>query len=384
MDKIMNQAYLRRNIFKVLKKSKLIFNTFEWITGYKDIQVQNRIHSQDSRKSPIIIRREKNLIQEYWHCGLFHYYRYGLPYLSLTDDELLDYVPTFYHHKKLEKDHDGLDTVFYGDKLIQARLFRDRQIPSAEVVAYNNGNKWFDFSSSHVIDIFSLVETSLTKETDKLFIKPTGGQGGFGIFVLKRRDNSYLVNSESVDLQVFLASLRKSSFILQKGLIQSNQMMDINPSSVNTLRVVVQKEEERMVMKTCIIRMGRRGKEVDNSAQGGVSVAVNTMTGQVAATATAEHGGGVMTSHPDTGKAFGDIIINHWTPLKREIEAIGTKLIDFKNIALDIAVTEEGAKLLEFNFRYGIEHQQCVLGGARRLLDIYPNGSKTILTKDRY
>lgn len=171
----------------------------------------------------------------------------------------------------------------------------------------------------------------------------------------------------------FAKTLSKTTFIVQKGLIQSNQMMDINPSSVNTLRVVVQKEGNRMAMKTCIIRMGRKGKEVDNSAQGGVSVKVDTDNGQVADTATAEHGGGILKCHPDTGKAFGDIVINNWDRLKEEIESIGTKLIDFNNIALDIAVTESGAELLEFNFRYGIEHQQCVVGGVRRLLGIYPN-----------
>jgi hypothetical protein len=119
--------------------------------------------------------------------------------------------------------------------------------------------------------------------------------------------------------------------------------------------------------------MGRKGKEVDNSAQGGVSVKVDTQTGQVTPTATAEHGGGIMTCHPDTGKSFGDITLENWPELKAQIESIGTKLIDFKNIALDIAITDEGAKLLEFNFRYGIEHQQCVLGGVRRLLGIYPD-----------
>ena len=370
----MDKEHLRRAVFKVLKKSKLIFNSMEWLTGYKDIKIQKEIHSSDGFvKAPATIRREKKLVRNYWHCGLFHYYRYGLPYLRLSDEELLDFVPTFYHHKRLEKDHAGIDTVFYGDKLTQAVLFKDRNIPTAEVIAYNKGNQWFCFADNQETDFISLIGMGLQSESDKLFFKPTGGQGGFGIFVLKPKGGNYLVNGEQTNLNDFAKTLSKTTFIVQKGLIQSNQMMDINPSSVNTLRVVVQKEGNRMAMKTCIIRMGRKGKEVDNSAQGGVSVKVDTQTGQVADTATAEHGGGILKCHPDTGKAFGDIVINNWDKLKEEIESIGTKLIDFNNIALDIAVTEEDAKLLEFNFRYGIEHQQCVVGGVRRLLGIYPN-----------
>lgn len=368
----MDKEHLRRAVFKVLKKSKLIFNGLEWVTGYKDIKVQSQIHGQGSIKSAEVIRKEKKLVRRYWRCGTFHYYRYGLPYLSLSDEELLDYVPTFYHHKRLEKDHTGIDTVEYGDKLTQALLFRDRSIPTAEVVAFNKGKQWFNFLDEKGIDIIATVERLLQEGNEKLFFKPTRGQGGFGIFVLKKVDNCFVVNDEKTDLSVFLQTLNKTSFILQKGLVQSQQMMDINPSSVNTLRVVVQQEGDQMKMKTCIIRMGRKGKEVDNSAQGGVSVKVDTETGKVAETATAEHGGGILSYHPDTNKAFGDIVIDNWDNLKEEIESIGTKLIDFKNIALDIAVTKEGAKLLEFNFRYGIEHQQCVLGGVRKLLGIFP------------
>ena len=369
----MDKEHLRRAIFKVLKKSKLIFNSLEWATGYKDIKIQIQIHSQDPIKSAGVIRKEKKLVRRYWRCGTFHYYRYGLPFISLSDEELLDYVPTYYHHKRLEKDHAGIDTVKYGDKLTQALLFRDRGIPTAEVVAFNKGKQWFGFPDEKEIDIVTTIEQLLQEGNEKLFFKPTGGQGGFGIFVLKKVDDGFVVNGEKTDLLDFLKTVSKTTFILQKGLVQSQQMMDINPSSVNTLRVVVQQEGDQMKMKTCIIRMGRKGKEVDNSAQGGISVKVDAETGRVAETATAEHGGGILSCHPDTGKAFGDITINHWESLKQEIEAIGTKLIDFKNIALDIAVTEEGAKLLEFNFRYGIEHQQCVLGGVRRLLNIHPD-----------
>lgn len=136
----MDKEHLRRAVFKVLKKSKLIFNGLEWLTGYKEIQNQKKIHSSDGiKKDSATIRKEKKLVRQYWHCGLFHYYRYGLPYMSLSDEELLDYVPTFYHHKRLEKDHAGIDTVFYCDKFTQAVLFKDRKIPTAEVIAYNRG-----------------------------------------------------------------------------------------------------------------------------------------------------------------------------------------------------------------------------------------------------
>ncbi len=368
----MDQEHIRRALFRVLKKSKLIFNLMEWITGYKEILIQKRIHSNDTKKDYRTILKEIRIIRRYWHCGSFHYWRYGLPYIQLSNEELLDYVPTYYHHKKLEKDHLGIDTVHFGDKLVQANLFKEKEIRSGEVIAYYKDRRWFSFSNNQVICIAPIITSYLKENGGKLFLKPAGGQGGFGIFVLKYEQQCYLANGKIIDLLDFIQSLPNRPFILQKGIVQSKQMMDVNPSSVNTLRVVVQKDYDVMRMRTCIIRMGRKGKEVDNSAQGGVSVKVDPLTGRVADTATAEHGGGIMICHPDSRKVFGDIIINNWLELKEQIEFIGTKLIEFKNIALDIAVTEEGPVLLEFNFRYGIEHQQCVLGGVRRLLNIFP------------
>ena len=58
--------------------------------------------------------------------------------------------------------------------------------------------------------------------------------------------------------------------------------------------------------------------------------------------------------------------------IKSKIDEIANKLIDFNDIALDIALTKDNVMLIEFNFRYGIEHQQCVLGGVRKLFNI-PN-----------
>ena len=276
----MDKEHLRRAIFKIVKKSKLVFNSIEWLSGYKDIENQKKCHSSvSSYKNAETIQREKKLIRDYWHCGTFHYYRYGLPYLSLSDEQLLDYVPTFYHHKKLEQDHKGIDTVYYGDKLTQAHLFYERAIPTADVIAYNKGCQWYDFNNNHEINIISLIEDTLKRGNYKLFLKPTGGQGGSGIFVLKRKNDKLVVNDEPVELSDFIHHVSDACFILQKGLVQSTQMMEINPSSVNTLRVVVQKENERMKMKTCIIRMGRKGKEVDNSAQGAhcsIAAAVGT------------------------------------------------------------------------------------------------------------
>lgn len=368
----MNSAYIRRAVFRQLKKNKWIFYWFEWFKWHKEIDYQRQVNNPTLLKTPEKIKQEEKLVKDYWHLGTFHYYRYGLQYKHLTDDEILDYVPTYYFHKNIEKHHKGIDTIKYGDKLTQAILFEERNIPTAKVVAVVKNGRCTNLMQNKEINLNTVIAECLGKKGNKLFFKPTGNCGGAGIIVLKRYNESYVLNGQHIPSinSLHEALLDNELYIVEENIIQCDQFMAINSSSVNTIRTVVQKEGSKMVVKTCILRMGRNGKEVDNSAQGGISIKIDVNTGAFAERATAEHGGGEITSHPDSGFSFVGTKIENWSTIKKQIEDIANKLIDFNDIALDIAVTTNGAILVEFNFRYGVEHQQCVIGGVRRIFNI--------------
>ncbi len=368
----MNMLYLRRFVFKHIKQIKFVFIIHEWLTGYKDVLEQKKVNSISDKKTKKEINHDKKLIKDYWKCGLFHYYRYGLQFKKLNDEELLNYVPTYYHHKNLERKHANIDTIKYGNKLTQAYLFKELNIPSPKVVGVYKNNKCVDLDNN-LVSLNNVVNLHLINEKNKLFFKPVNGNGGSGIFVLKYNNGIYYLNGREFNVDTIDdIFIKNETYIIQENIIQTKQMMDINASSVNTLRIVVQNDNNKMKIKTCIIRMGRSGKEVDNSAQGGISVKVDVENGHVFEYATAEHGGYLIYEHPDSKKKFKGIVIDNWHQTKDEIEKIANKLKRFNDIALDIALTDKGPILIEFNFRYGIEHQQCVLGGVRKILNI-PN-----------
>lgn len=370
----MKIAYLRRSIYRLLKQNKCIFYCYEWLKWHKEIELQKQANSANNLKPVEVIKEEERLVKQYWKLGAFHYYRYGLQYKSLTTQQLLDYVPTYYFHKNIEKHHQNIDTIKYGDKLVQAELFESRKIPTANTIMVWNGSRCYDIISNEDLNPWEVIETRLKNTENKLFFKPTGNCGGAGIMVMKKVDSNYLLNGVIVSSwdDVIAKLERNNIYIIQDRIIQSKQLNEINPSSVNTIRVVVQNENNQMTIKTCILRMGRQGKEVDNSAQGGISIKVDSETGYLGDCATAEHGAGELFTHPDSQYEFKNKKIENWDDVKTQIELIANKLIDFKDIALDIAITMEKVILIEFNFRYGIEHQQCVLGGMRRILNI-PN-----------
>lgn len=371
----MSLSYVRRSIFKILKRNKWIFYAFEWLKWHQEIDYHKHVNDPSQLKSRDKIKEEERLVRKYWRIGTFHYYRYGLQYKQLTEEQLLDYVPTFYFHKNIEEHHREIDTIKYGDKLSQAILFEERNIPTAKVIAVIKNGRCVDLTGKKSIDIVQLIVDKLSCKTNKLFFKPSGNCGGAGILVLKQVNGSLVVNGEKVaNVEMFLKQLSSiDTYIVEENIIQSSQLSQINPSSVNTLRVVAQNENDKMRIKTCILRMGRQGKEVDNSAQGGISINVDLQSGHFAPSATAEHGAGIIPQHPDTNYRFDGNGIHDWDNVKSQIENIADKLSDFKDIALDIAITDKQVILVEFNFRYGIEHQQCVLGGVRRILNIKNN-----------
>lgn len=372
----MEIKYIRRSLFKWIKQNKFLFCLYGSIVDYQEKNKEQKSFSGTRiLKSKDRIKTEKKIYRDYWHCGNFPYDRYGLAYKTVTKEQLLDYVPNFYHHKKLERDHDGIDTVKFSEKLVQCQLFEERKIPTAETIAFIKYRKWFDFDNRNEVNISQTILDYLSKPSNKLYIKPTGGQGGNGILVLKSIDGILYLNNCQINSfdDVVKNTSPKETYIVQKKVFQSKQISEIYPNCVNTLRVIVQRQDDRMIMKTCSMRIGQGNSEIDNSCQGGICIKVDIISGKLDVMAKGRYDGYVYEEHPDTNTRFADISINNWSELKAEIETIATKLIDFKNIALDIAVTDEGAKLLEFNFRYGIEHQQCVLGGVRKLLGIYPD-----------
>lgn len=90
----------------------------------------------------------------------------------------------------------------------------------------------------------------------KYFFKPVNGAGGTGIEVLKSNQQEECIS--------FIKKLNKNKlYIVQKGIELRDDFQKINASSVNTLRIVTQYNEENPRICVCVMRIGRNGKDVD-------------------------------------------------------------------------------------------------------------------------
>lgn len=355
-------------LYKWLKRNSTVYFLKYKLTD-KDYAAQKKHMLQSKLKSEKQIQEEMVLCREYWGCDPSHYVRYGLFDHRLCAEELPDYIPPFYFYNYyMAARYEGIDTAFYNNKLNLFKLFSERGIPTPEVIAIIEKGilKGVDGKK---------IETNCfvrdLKEGKKYFFKPIDGAGGTGIEVLNNTNN-WDKNSVQVFMNFVEKLDEKRTYVIQEGIEQRHDFHLINASSVNTLRIITQQIDNTACISACVLRMGRNGRDIDNSHQGGISCMINKESGELFPKVTAEHGGGVYTCHPDSGFTFEGQQIHGWESIKNSVLSYANRFPELKEIGWDIAVTEKGITVLELNVNYGIDHLQCCCGGMRRKLNVYP------------
>src|SRR5690554_2701175 len=123
----------------------------------------------------------------------------------------------------------------------------------------------------------------------KLFVKPTNECKGRGAHI--------------IDLKTFNIEAEKQNYrnhIFEEIIIQNKAVEQINPSSVNTVRLVtiVDQNKEVHILRG-VLRVGRDGNIVDNSGAGGLFSHINIDDGAID-TNFFDNNGKTFEKHPDT------------------------------------------------------------------------------------
>lgn len=356
-----------------LKKNKLLFFTYkkltdrDYLSNYKDYLIS-------SNSKPIdVVEKEMAQIREFWKCDPMHYYRYRLYEKALSYEELIDYIPSYYfynyHMHSLYGNHDMPVTE---SKIRLAEYFAEKKIVTAVPVAVLKKGKILTPVSGAEMTFSELIRAFLFSGSDKFFVKPDRGRGGKGIFTIIRIWGRVYVGNQALNERLFEEKFNNGDFIIQESLIQRSDISSINPTSVNTLRVITQFVAGSYRISAVVLRIGRNNSFVDNSSQGGISVNIDIETGKFSPYAFTEHTTERLEKHPDTGFIFDGFVLKGWDKIKNDILEYASRTPEFPELGWDIAILEDGIAVIELNINYGIDHLQCCIGGMRRKLNINP------------
>ncbi|MBR3268361.1 MAG: hypothetical protein IKI58_06515 [Oscillospiraceae bacterium] len=170
----------------------------------------------------------------------------------------------------------------------------------------------------------------------------------------KFSDGKQGVGARKVDFTLespeqFFTENTGKNVLLEDLIIQHPEMSAMNPSSVNTLRVMsLRCADGKPRIMAAVLRMGRAGQSVDNFSGNGIAAAIDAKTGVICTRgidAEFKH----YVVHPDTGKQIVGFQIPHWDQLKEMVQKAALVVPEVRFVGWDFAIRENDVMLVEGN-----------------------------------
>ena len=154
----------------------------------------------------------------------------------------------------------------YTDKNISDIILPNIHQPK---VFLKNMNGYFYFEGKPV-DRNDAIQ--LCSNLGEVIIKPS--LTGRGIGVSKITIQNGLTNLDEKSIQEVF-DVYKEDFLIEELVHQHPLMTALNPSSINTIRIVTYRNDMEIVVVYTVIRIGRKDKPIDNESAGGISTIIN-------------------------------------------------------------------------------------------------------------
>ena len=161
------------------------------------------------------------------------------------------------------------------------------------------------------------------------------------------------------ELTDFLNS--NDNIVCQEIIKQHSELSRLNPTSVNTLRIMTLFFDGEVRVPSVVLRMGIDDSRVDNGSQGGIVCGVKE-NGQLKNFARDLSGNTFHTNHPG-GICFESVVIPNFGECIDLVTMLANRFVDIsRSISWDLAIGEDGHPLLiESNLSGGglDVHQVC-------------------------
>lgn len=154
----------------------------------------------------------------------------------------------------------------------------------------------------------------------------------------------------------------KENFIIQSKIEQHPDLASLNPTSVNTIRVMSYREGDEVTILYAVIRIGRLGKSVDNETAGGIKADIDLDTGRIKGVA---YGSPKEKDMPktDSGVVLNNFLIPSFPEVIQFVRDLHERLPYFSLIGWDISV-DAGGKPLMIEWNRSAELSQVAHGPA--------------------
>ena len=331
-------------IIKVLKKIKVAYCKYH--LG-KETKSKITKHFKELKNRRYLTKSQKKEIQNYYksligrkvslYCHEYFYSRTGMYSKK--------YIPTDLYSVELLSRANRLDFgQVYGDKNLTDIFLKDVRVPHT-ILKRMNGYYYYE---GNAISEDKAIEKC--NNLDDVLIKPSLLSKGEGIRSLSVKDGITNVDNKPL-IDVF--NMYGKDFQIQERLKQHERMNALNPTSVNTLRIVTFRSGMEILLIYSVVRIGRIGSFIDNQCAGGISAVIDD-NGRLG-----KYGYGGYDEdnilHTGTGVVLEGYEIPSYNKAIETVKRLHYQLPFFDLIGWDIAIAEDGEPtLIEWNTKVGL------------------------------
>lgn len=235
------------------------------------------------------------------------------------------------------------------DKNLTYNLFKGFDQPKL-VVQNING---FFYVNDKIVDLKEAVQTCEAVKV-KLIIKPTIDTGSgkmVNAFSIKNTKTTY--KNYAVEK---LFQLYKKDFVVQEFLEQSEVLKSLNPSSLNTLRIVSYLNDDGVHILASVLRVGKSGSSTDNFSTGGLFCGISK-DGKLKGKGYGPKGD--VITKTSTGIILRDCSLPNYKKVQEMVKSMHYVVPYFKIISWDIGISKNDLPfLIEYNtLKQGIDLQ---------------------------
>lgn len=290
----------------------------------------------------VLTKGQKKEVKAFWSGYktlpfLYHNYyteKYGEFHKEYIPDEVYyNFVQPHFNAYRLAK---ALDNKCYYPKMFSG-------IEQPKLVVYRLNGFWY--TDDVMLQNAEEAYTYVAKEKEVFIKRAVDSGGGHGV--------KYL-NCEGLMEEKFLEELAgfHCDVAIQRGIKQHEALSKINPSSVNTIRIITLLKGTETQVLSAILRMGVGSSKVDNSSSGGITIGVSA-DGKLKKTACVGKREFV-TAHPTTGVVFDGYQIPSFADAVELVKRASRMVPHFRMVAWDVSVLEDGTPtLIEANLYDG-------------------------------
>jgi hypothetical protein len=179
----------------------------------------------------------------------------------------------------------------------------------------------------------------------RVLVKPSLDSRGSGVKIVNLQNGSDIISGEKL---ANMFDKYDRDFLIEEVICQHDDMAALNPTSLNTIRVLSYRNGMDVHIIYTVIRIGRKGKTIDNESAGGISARINP-DGKLAKFAYGAPGDDNI-EFTDSGVKLDGYEIPSFQKMIEFVKEQHLYMPWFDLIGWDIAINKEGNPVvIEFN-----------------------------------